>query len=166
MAGVYAPTVIKENGTYRLWYSDVTAEPWCVRYAESADGVHWAPHESPVLELDQNWEHARLFYPTVVKADDLYLMWYGSYSQHGTEEMKTAVGFAVSRDGLDWEKNPNNPVFGPDPSRDWESHYTTSQSVLRLPDGAWRIWYASRTKPPFVHKYFAVGTASWPGPVR
>ncbi|MBM4049587.1 MAG: hypothetical protein FJ279_31210 [Planctomycetes bacterium] len=52
-------------------------------------------------------------------------------------------------------------VFGPEPSRAWESHYTTSQSVLRLPDGSWRLWYASRPKPPFDHKYFAIGTARW-----
>ena len=78
--------------------------------------------------------------------------------------MKTAIGFATSPDGLIWDKHPGNPVFGPDPSREWESHYTTSQSLLRLPDGSWRIWYASRTKPPFVHKYFAIGTALWRGP--
>ena len=32
---------------------------------------------------------------------------------------------------------------------------------LALPDGSWRIWYASRPAPPFDHKYFAIGTASW-----
>jgi hypothetical protein len=166
LEGTYAPTVIKEGAVYRMWYSDVTRDPWCIRYAESADGVDWSPKDGPVLQLDQAWEHSRLFYPTVLKADGQYLMWYGSYSQHGTEEMKTAIGFAVSPDGVTWQKHPVNPVFGPDPSRDWESHYTTSQSVLRLPDGSWRIWYASRTKPPFVHKYFAIGTAIWQGARR
>ncbi len=164
LEGAYAPTVIKDGSTYRLWYSDVSSEPWCVRYAESPDGLDWSPRLKPVLQLDQPWEHSRLFYPTVLKADGLYLMWYGSYTQHGTEEMKTAIGFATSPDGLIWDKHPGNPVFGPDPSREWESHYTTSQSLLRLPDGSWRIWYASRTKPPFVHKYFAIGTALWRGP--
>ena len=39
------------------------------------------------------------------------------------------------------------------------AEYTTSQSIVKLPDGSWRIWYAARQKPPFVHKYFAIGTA-------
>ena len=78
--------------------------------------------------------------------------------------MKTALGMAISTDGVRWQKNPNNPVFRPDESRDWESHYTTSQSIMRLPNGSWRIWYASRTRPPFIHKYFAIGTATWGGP--
>lgn len=29
-------------------------------------------------------------------------------------------------------------------ARAWESHYTTSQSLMQLDDGSWRIWYASR----------------------
>ena len=77
--------------------------------------------------------------------------------------MKTALGFAASCDGLHWQKHPHNPVFGPDETRAWESHYTTSQSVLRTEDGRWRLWYAARPQPPFDHKYFAIGTAIWEG---
>jgi len=88
-------------------------------------------------------------------------MWYGSYLGSSQDVDRTSLGFAVSKDGRHWEKHPGNPVFGPEASNAWESHYTTSQSVVRLPDGSWRIWYASRPKPPFVHKYFAIGTAHW-----
>jgi hypothetical protein len=80
------------------------------------------------------------------------------------DPMMTALGVAVSRDGSTWEKSAHNPVFGPDGLRDWESHYTTSQTVIQLPDGRWRIWYGARPAPPFDHKYFAIGTAVWDGP--
>lgn len=132
-----------------------------MRYAESDDGRTWQVAPDPILVVDQPWECHRLFYPTVVKIDGKYWMWYGSYSQHGGEEMRTALGCAYSTDGIDWQKDSENPVFGPDESRDWESHYTTSQSVLRLADSSLRIWYASRPAPPFEHKYFAIGTARW-----
>jgi hypothetical protein len=95
----------------------------------------------------------------VLKAEGVYVMWYGSY--WSAEENKTALGCAASIDGIRWFKNPHNPVFRPDPSRPWESHYTTSQSVMRLDDGSWRIWYATRKAPPFENKYFAIGTARW-----
>jgi len=162
LENAYAPTIIKEDGRYKLWFTDVGQEPWCMRYAESGDGKTWQVTPEPVLVVDQPWERHRLFYPTVVKIAGQYWMWYGSYSQHGGEEMRTALGCAYSDDGLQWQKDPQNPVFGPDESRDWESHYTTSQSVLRLDDGSLRIWYASRPAPPFEHKYFAIGTARWP----
>ena len=159
---VYAPTVIKESGGYKLWYTHVATDPWSIRYAESTDGCTWKITPDPALVLDQPWERQRLFYPTVLKIDKRYWMWYGSYSQHGDIEMKTAIGCAYSDDGLQWQKDLDNPVFKPDPSRIWESHYTTSQSILRLDDGSLRIWYASRPAPPFEHKYFAIGTARWP----
>ena len=158
---LYAPTIIKDGDVYRMWYTDVTEDPWCFRHARSKDGRNWRVAEDPVLRLDQDWESGRLFYPTVLKADGLYVMWYGSY--HGPGVVKTALGVAVSTDGVRWQKSRHNPVFCPDASRPWESNYTTSQSVMRLADGSWRIWYASRTRPPFVHKYSAIGTAGWAG---
>ena len=63
----YAPTVIKEGDTYKIWYTDVTNEPWCYRYAESTDGSDWTIHPEPVLQLDQSWEHGRRFYTTLLK---------------------------------------------------------------------------------------------------
>ena len=159
---VYAPTIIRDGDRYRMWYTDVAHEPWIFRHAMSSDGRQWTVDQTPTLVIDQPWEQQRLFYPTVVKSGDIYLMWYGSYwSAH---QNKTAIGFAASSDGRRWHKHPANPVLRPDPSREWESHYTTSQSVMQLADGSWRIWYASRRQPPFVNKYFAIGTATWAGP--
>ena len=164
LENVYAPTIVKHNGKYRMWYTDVSGNPWVIKHASSGDGVNWTVSDEPVVVIDQPWEQQRLFYPAVVHTDGVWLMWYGSYwSAHAH---KTAIGFAVSRDGIRWHKHRQNPVFKPEPTRPWESHYTTSQSVMKLPDGSWRIWYASRKKPPFTNKYFAIGTARWSGPSR
>jgi len=158
---VYAPTVIKVGRTYRMWYIDVAQEPWIVRHASSPDGRRWSVTDEPCIVVDQQWERSRLFYPAVMKIGDAYLMWYGSY--WAGRSSTTALGFAASVDGLKWYKHPENPVLRPDPKRAWESHYVTSQSVMKLPDGSFRIWYASRKKPPFVNKYFAINTAVWNG---
>ncbi|MCH9656681.1 MAG: acetylxylan esterase [Planctomycetes bacterium] len=159
---VYAPTILKTGRTYQMWFNDVSKEPWCIKHATSLDGKKWRVTTDPVLEIDQEWESGRLFYPTVLKIDDVYLMWYGSYWT--SRKNTTALGFAVSIDGLKWYRHPDNPVFKPDPERPWESHYVTSQSVMAFPDGSFRIWYARSKKPPFVNKYFAINTAHWNGP--
>lgn len=156
---VYAPTILRDGSGYRMWYVDVQKSPWILRHADSEDGRRWRVSPTPCLTLDQDWERTRLFYPTVLKVDGVYLMWYGSYWKQRSNA--TATGFAVSLDGLKWRKHPGNPVLRPAADREWESHYVTSQSVLRLPDGSFRIWYASRRKPPFVNKYFALNTAIW-----
>ena len=159
MKHVYAPTIIREGRQYRMWYVDVHKRPWIIRHAASKDGRQWNASTKPCLVIDQSWERTLLFYPTVLKTDDVYLMWYGSYWK--ARRNTTATGFAVSLDGLKWYKHPGNPVLRPDPKRKWESHYVTSQSVMRLADGSFRIWYASRKEPPFVNKYFAINTATW-----
>jgi hypothetical protein len=162
LEGVYAPTILKGGDKYHLWYTDVSDEPWVVRHAESPDGRNWKVTEKPVLTIDQDWEQSRMFYPHVVKVDDVYLMWYGSY--WARRQHTTAIGFAVSVDGITWHKHPDNPVLTPREEVAWESHYTTSGSAVRLDDGVWRMWFATRKKPPFVNKYFAIGTATWAGP--
>lgn len=160
----YCPTVIKEGDKYRMWYTNVTKFPWYIAYAESDDGKKWDIAPEPAIELTQPWEHSIALYPAVLKADGVYLMWYGSYSKKDKSE--TAVGFACSTDGKKWHKLPTNPVLKSDPSRPWESHYVTSESVVRLPDGSFRIYYASRKAPPFKNLYFALNTAHWPGPAQ
>lgn len=171
----YAPTVVNTGNVYEMWYVDVSDTPrWVIRRATSFNGRKWTVTMDPVLTVDQNWENTRVNYPTVLRVrggppgvpatrqegaeDPVYLMWYGSRLVSGP---RTAIGFAVSLDGITWYKHPNNPVLRPDPSRPWESHYTTSQSVIRLADGSFRMWYASRTKPPHVNKYYAISTAVW-----
>ena len=161
LEGLYAPTVLRVGDRLRMWFT--AADMQSYRYAESTDGFTWDVREEPVVTMTQAWEAGRLFYPFVLHMDGTYLLWYGSYLADAPE-MMTGIGFAVSRDGITWEKHPGNPVLLPDSSREWESHYVTSHTVLPLPCGGFRIWYATREKPPYVHKYFAVGTASWIGP--
>jgi len=160
----YAPAVIKTGRTYQMWYTDVGSDPWLIRHATSLDGRKWRRTLEPALQLDQQWERGRLFYPEVLKIDGSYLMWYGAYWSARPDT--TAVGFAASLDGMRWYKHPQNPVFRPDPRRPWESHYVTSHSVIPLAAGGFRMWYASRKSPPFVNKYFAINTARWDGPGR
>ena len=158
----YAPSVIKTTDGYEMWYTVPSRYPWVMNHARSDDGLAWDVTEQPVMELTQEWEHYLQIYPAVMMVDDVYLMWYASYLHE--DRLTTAIGFAVSLDGINWHKHPDNPVLRPDPERAWESHYVSSQSVMRLPDGSFRMWYASRKAPPFQNLYFALNTARWSGP--
>jgi predicted GH43/DUF377 family glycosyl hydrolase len=161
LENIYAPCVIKEGGKYRMWHTCVDKHPWHTKYAESDDGKRWTIRDQPCIVMDQKWEVKDQVYPMVVKADGVYIMLYGCY---WNDPQHTALGFAVSKDGLTWTKHPDNPVFRPEPKQEWESNYTTSHTMLRLPDGSFRLWYASRKAPPWTNLYFAIGTAHWKGP--
>lgn len=177
MKDVYAPSVLLVDGTYRMWYVDVSAEPWCIRVASSGDGIEWTrENEDPVLVIDQEWERGNLFYPYVIHDRGRYLMWYGSYWANRQDH--TAIGLAISEDGIHWSKYADNPVIRPDDHRPFESNYCTSHTVLPLHfreegrlvaardtflgsvfDG-YQIWYATRNQDTREHKYFAIGTAT------
>jgi predicted GH43/DUF377 family glycosyl hydrolase len=163
MANAYAPCVFKEGGKYRMWYTWIDRHPWHTSHAESDDGTHWRLSEKPCIVMDQKWEVKDQVYPMAIKADGLYVMLYGCY---WNDDKHTALGFAVSKDGLNWTKHPDNPVFRPEPKHDWESNFTTSHTLLRLPDGSFRLWYAGRRQPPWSNLYFAIGTAQWAGPPK
>jgi hypothetical protein len=165
LENAYCPTVLKTESGYEMWYSDVSRRPWVIRHATSSDGNAWQVTERPALVLSQSWEAEVLVYPTALKTGGVYLMWYGSYDNAIRRET-TAIGFAVSRDGKRWHKQPQNPVLRPDPARAWESNYVGSGSVLRLADGSYRYYYASRKAPPFNNLYFAINTARWSGPAE
>jgi hypothetical protein len=157
----YCPTVIKDGDRYHMWYTNVSKFPWFIAHAESLDGKTWQVADEPAITITQDWEHRVTLYPAVLKADGVYLMWYGSYTENDRSEM--AIGFAASLDGKKWHKLKGNPVLLSDPDRPWESNYVTSHSVVRLPDGSFRIFYASRKAPPFKNLYFALNTARWQG---
>ena len=109
--------------------------------APTADAGMLTPQ--PAIALSQEWEAEVLVYPTVLKIDDVYLMWYGSYD-HAVRRETTAIGFAASTDGLHWHKHPQQSGAAPRSQRPWESNYVGSGCVMRLADGSFRYWYASR----------------------
>ncbi len=162
LSRAYAPAVVKTPDGFALWYTEPGAYPWQIRHAHSNDGLTWQLTEQPVLKISQPWEHDLQIYPSVLYVDGVYLMWYASYLQKNHET--TGIGYAASLDGIHWHKHQQNPVLRPDSARPWESHYVSSHSVIRLADGSFRIWYASRKAPPFQNLYFAINTAMWTGP--
>src|SRR6266850_3590045 len=99
-----SPCVLIEDGRWRMWYvsgtgwemkDDRPRHNYHIKYAESADGIHW--HREGVVCIDfQSAEEYAIARPCVIKERDLYKMWYsyrgGSYR----------IGYAESVDGIKW----------------------------------------------------------------
>ena len=147
---VYSPTVIHEDGVYKMWYTYLTGDgAMAIFYATSGDGLDWAYH-GPVMRSVEPWEHKNVLYPYVLKRDGVYEMYYTSYG----DVCDLAVAF--SEDGTHWEKTAG-PILTPDPDSSWDSVYCSNASVLIEPDGRDKMYYASRID--MYHKYFAIGLA-------
>jgi len=132
---VNRPTVIKHKNNYLMWYTGQTRDRSWIGYAASADGVTWKrPSDKPVLFPKESWEGVAIMCPHVMwdNKSRLYRMWYSA----GEQYEPNAIGNATSRDGLNWSKKADNPVFAADRNSKWERHKVTGCQVIRQDD-----WY-------------------------
>lgn len=98
------PWVMKDEGRYRMWYGSNLR--WgrekrdmlhVIKYAESADAVHWEKNDRIAIDSESPDENA-ICKPCVVKDADCYRMWFCSRGE------KYRIQHAVSEDGSTWTR--------------------------------------------------------------
>jgi predicted GH43/DUF377 family glycosyl hydrolase len=105
---VGGPTVLFHDAIFHMWYygwGPTSGNVYQIGYATSADGISWDRSDlNPVL-TPSGWEHPRNQDPCVIIMDGTYHMWYS-----GKYVFQWEIGYATSADGIDWTKDPSNPV--------------------------------------------------------
>ena len=130
--GVYGPCVIKEGGTYKMWYTGYSASSKVAQigYATSTDGSSWTKHSSnPVLTIGSSgkWDEAGVGAPSVIKDGSTYKMWFG-----GSDVAQWwQIGYATSTDGISWTKYASNPVVTYGFSGSWNAWGVDAPSVVK-----------------------------------
>lgn len=133
-------TVIKDGGTYKMWYAGRNAAgTYAIGYATSPDGITWTKYASnPVLTLGGlgAWDSQIVREPNVVKDGSTYHMWYA-----GTENWpRFNIGHATSPDGIAWTKDSANPVLVGTAGQ-WDANETYSPSVV-MNGGVFEMFYS------------------------
>ncbi len=105
-------TVMLLDSTYHMYYHAATnGQNWALGHATSLDGIIWIKDsvKNPVLELGVPgaWDSYWISNPTVIKIDTLFHMWYTGIAD---PNMIARIGHATSSDGIEWIKDPDNPV--------------------------------------------------------
>jgi beta-1,2-mannobiose phosphorylase / 1,2-beta-oligomannan phosphorylase len=132
------PVVIKQDGTYRMWYTGQAKGKSWIGYATSADGKIWERASArPVLAAEQPWEKVAVMCPHVLydEQQGLYRMWYSG----GEQYEPNAIGYATSKDGLTWRRHEQNPIFRPESKNTWEKDRVTACQVVK--QGAWHVMF-------------------------
>ncbi|MBT4130595.1 MAG: T9SS type A sorting domain-containing protein [Candidatus Marinimicrobia bacterium] len=109
------PTVIYEDGIYKMWYTGKSSSGiWSCLYAESDSGFVWTSQDSinPVLESGEasEWDDYFVGYNTVVKVDSTYYMYYAGASSSVADN---EIGLATSTDGINFTRYSGNPILRP-----------------------------------------------------
>jgi len=107
----------KEDGQFKMWFTSHNLT--CDLYlATSGNGLDWHLDERSPLAL-------KAYAPTVLYEDGLYKMWFTMTEPTGM----MAIGAATSRNGIDWEPSPANPVLRSTES--WEHTHALYPFVLK-----------------------------------
>ncbi|MBM4320453.1 MAG: hypothetical protein FJ125_10950 [Deltaproteobacteria bacterium] len=125
---VHDPCVLpREGGGYEMWYSiRFSDSSQAIGHATSPDGLSWTPDEEPVLRPTAGaWDAVTVAQPIVVRHGSVFRMWYAGdatlkdfpaeLGDPRDPDLTQAahIGYATSRDGVRWEKSPDNPVLSP-----------------------------------------------------
>lgn len=108
---VAGPFVTAEDGRCKMWYCSGTGwrfpegnpEPiYTVFFAESDDGISWAPNKQPVI--DYKFDGEVISAPWVLKLKDRYQMWYSTRGHETRVAKSYTIGMAESEDGIKWQR--------------------------------------------------------------
>ncbi|MFD1675731.1 family 43 glycosylhydrolase [Alicyclobacillus fodiniaquatilis] len=138
------PVVVRRNDEYHMWYTgqykagQPDGHSW-IFYATSPDGIEWTRRSlEPVLTFEEPWEKVAVMCPHVIwdESSALWKMWYSG----GEQYEPNAIGYATSKDGLQWNKLSTNPIFECDPNVAWEQHKVAGCQVVKI-DGWYFMFY-------------------------
>lgn len=110
---VGGPHVIFDSGLYKMWYAGLVPNEGRARifYAYSDDGVTWPLTNrriDPVFQLGEGWDSWNISPFTVIKEGGEYRIWYSGWNR---EHLEQGIGLAWSSDGINWIREPTNPVI-------------------------------------------------------
>jgi sucrose-6-phosphate hydrolase SacC (GH32 family) len=135
---VYAPYVLFEGGTYRMWYGGQGEDGHDrILHAESKDGTHWDRKGVAVEDATANHVND----PSVVKVNGQYFMFFTRAAEGVVDE----VALATSDDGLKWTMR--GTVLSRGKTGEWDALSVGRPSVV-FEDGLFRMWYDGRKDLP------------------
>jgi len=139
-AGVTTPSVILEDGIYKMWYDGYDGNTFYIGHATSEDGIHWTKYEgNPIIYPGpaDSWDDygGNFGAPSVILDNGVYRMWYYSY-----DGIRDRIGYATSEDGIHWTKYAGNPVLHEGPQGTWDGVDVFSPSVTK-DNGIYKMWY-------------------------
>ncbi len=153
--GVLEPSVLLEDGVYRMWYTGWGEHEgqWghFIGYAESIDALEWEKESEPVfLPEADGWDDAVVTQAHVIAdpAGGYHLFYMGqsaadrafcTQNECAANYAVGHIGHAYSEDGFTWIRNPQNPLLSP--SEDgWDAWMTYGPTAIIQENTVW-LWY-------------------------
>ena len=126
--------VLKEDALYKMWFSWRPMKS--IAYVESNDGIHWNEPQVALGPLESSDWQEDINRPSILRSAIGYHMWYT-----GQASGRSWIGYAVSSDGVHWNRQSDSPVLCAD--QPWEKVAVMCPKVLWDPQHKnYRMWYS------------------------
>ena len=151
------PSVTKEGNTYRMWFTGGNMKGLNhvrVYHATSTDGIAWKINTTPIVKEGPkgSWDDERTETPSVIKVGNTYHMYYTGFKT-GDPVARFNIGHATSRDGLNWTKDPRNPIVrNHDDVSKWGLYYVGEPGAVYNPKDKLFYLYYGTAKGNFNYK--------------
>ena len=99
-----------KDGVWYLWYTGMNEKEAKIGLAVSKDGYSFKRYQqNPIIVPTESHEQGAVMNPCVLwdDADSVFKMWYSA----GEKFEPDVLCLATSKDGINWEKHGQNPVF-------------------------------------------------------
>lgn len=134
--------VLPDTEGYRMYFSWRSRKSIAVSF--SKDGFSWDPPRIVLApEASTGWEDD-VNRMCLLKKDGRYHMWYSGQTQGSLRDNSgtSRLGYAVSDDGLEWERYSTRPVF--EAENEWEQQSIMCPHVLWDEEaGIYRMYYSA-----------------------
>ncbi len=142
-ASISSHIVLRENGSYKMWYGSWKGDTADLGYATSPDGIQWTKYPgNPVFgQGTAAWEVGGPDVGTVMRISPTgYRMWYYGYN---ADLSATKIGLATSPDGIHWTRDAaNNPMLDAGKPGEWDAGGVAGPKVVLIKN-SYYMWYSS-----------------------
>ena len=133
-------SVLYLNGMYHMWYTGQNNEISKIGYARSDNGYTFKKYDKPVLIPEYNFEKHSVMNPHVIydEKEKIYKMWYAA----GETYEPDVIGYATSKDGINWTKYKDNPIFTPNKNKlSLDSYKIGGCDLHKISDNKYILFY-------------------------
>ncbi len=158
VGGVLEPSAIIDATGYHLWYQgfgkDPQEKPFSYArfgYAHSTNGKDWVKQADPILRGGTgSFDVAGVGHVNVVreKSGKLHMFYVGIDAKSVLR-----IGHATSRDGINWNRNPNNPIIE-GKAGSWDQGFVGGPSAVMDGDRLY-LYYMGSPSNQFTYVHFA-----------
>lgn len=136
------PHVVRFKDRYLMYYSippekEQPNSGWNIGIAESADLIDWTKIGEIVSDPDADYEKNGLCAPGALVRDGKVHLFYQTYGNREND----AICHAVSEDGVNFQRNPTNPIFKP--TGTWNCGRAIDAEVCEF-NGQYFLYFATR----------------------